>query len=172
MHIISFLPCAFIFIALISCNKDPMNDLKDDIKGELAKVEGDFAIAFKDLSTGETLLMNERENFHAASTMKTPVLIEVYKQVSEGKFSLSDSITLKNEFKSIVDGSPYSLDVKEDSEITLYTLLGQKRTLESLVYDMIIVSSNLATNLIIELVDAKKVTETRWEQTISKYCAE
>jgi beta-lactamase class A len=160
MRIRSLLVYTFVFIVLISCNKDPMKDLQENIKDELAKVEGDFAVAFKDLATGETLLIKEHESFHAASTMKTPVLIEVYKQASEGKFSLNDSITLKNEFKSIVDGSAYSLDVKVDSETTLYTLLGQKRTLGSLVYDMIIVSSNLATNLVIELVDAKKVTET------------
>jgi hypothetical protein len=42
--------------------------------------------------------------------MKTPVLVEVYKQAAEGKFSLSDSLIIKNEFKSIVDGSPFSLD--------------------------------------------------------------
>ena len=92
--------------------------------------------------------------------MKTPVMIEVFKQANEGKFSLSDSILIKNEFKSIVDGTTYSLDSAEDSEKRLYTLTSAKRTLDSLVYDMIIVSSNLATNIIIELVDAGKVTQS------------
>ena len=134
--------------------------LKEKVRETLAGQEGVFAVAFKELTTGETLLLNEHESFHAASTMKTPVLIEVYKQVAEGKLSLIDSITVKNEFKSIVDGSPFSLDIGDDSEEQLYDQIGKKRTLYDLVYDMIIVSSNLATNLVIELVGAQQVTQT------------
>jgi beta-lactamase class A len=92
--------------------------------------------------------------------MKTPVMIEVFKQAAAGKFALSDSILIKNDFRSIVDGSPYSLNAKDDSDQTLYEQVGTKRLLSELVYDMIIVSSNLATNIIIELVDAKEVTQT------------
>jgi beta-lactamase class A len=134
--------------------------LTEAIKDSLAKQEGSFAVAFKDLSTGSQLFINEHEAFHAASTMKTPVLVEVYKQAAEGRFSLSDSVLVKNEFRSIVDSSTYSLNPEDDSEKDLYTLIGTKRTLYQLVYDMIIMSSNLATNLVIELVDAKKVTQT------------
>ncbi|MBX2940718.1 MAG: serine hydrolase [Cyclobacteriaceae bacterium] len=144
-----------------SCSPKPTVDkLKDDIINTLTNVKGEFAVAFKDLSTGETLFINEKEVFHAASTMKTPVMIEVYKQAAEGKFSLNDSIEVKNEFKSIVDSTLYSLDVKDDSQTELYNLLGTKKLLKDLVYDMIITSSNLATNIVIELVDAKKVTAT------------
>jgi len=147
---------------LFSC-QSASDRLKEQIEKELAQQPGTFAVAFKDLSTGQQILIHERENFHAASTMKTPVMIEVFKQVAAGKLSLQDSILVKNDFKSIVDGSTYSLDPAEDSELALYTQTGKKRTLFSLVYDMIIVSSNLATNIVIELVDAKKVTETMRE---------
>ena len=146
-------------IALFSCIQKS-NTIEEEVKNELEKQPGTYAIAFKDLSTGETLLINEKESFHAASTMKTPVMIEVYEQAAEGKFSLTDSILIKNDFKSIVDGTSFSLDSAEDSEKVLYTLTSSKRTLDELVYDMIIVSSNLATNIIIELVDAKKVTQS------------
>ncbi|MBX2961712.1 MAG: serine hydrolase [Cyclobacteriaceae bacterium] len=146
---------------LFGCSKSsPLESLKHEIKKEFSKNEGTFAVAFKDLQTGDTLLINARENFHAASTMKTPVMIEVYNQVAEGLLSLTDSIEVKNEFHSIVDGSIYKLDLGDDSEQGLYTVVGTKRTLADLVYDMIIVSSNLATNLVIELVDAKRVTQT------------
>ena len=144
---------------LFSC-RERKTGIEEEIKKELAKQPGTYGLAFKDLSTGEELLINEHEVFHAASTMKTPVMIEVFKQANEGRFSLSDSISIKNTFKSIVDGSEFSLDSAEDSEKKLYALTSTKRTLDSLVYDMIIVSSNLATNLIIELVDAKKVTQS------------
>jgi beta-lactamase class A len=105
-------------------------------------------------------LLNEHESFHAASTMKTPVMVEVFKQAADGKFSLTDSIVVKNEFKSIVDGSVYRLSPEDDSEQDLYQQIGKQKTLSSLVYDMIIVSSNLATNIVIEKVGAKNVTKT------------
>jgi beta-lactamase class A len=137
-----------------------MQQLKQQIIEELAKQKGTFAVAFKDLATGNELLINEHDTFHAASTMKTPVMIEVFKQAAEGKFSLSDSVVIKNEFKSIVDSSTYNLDSADDSEFDLYKHIGEKLTIYNLVYDMIIASSNLATNMIIELVNAKNVTQT------------
>lgn len=137
-----------------------MQSIQAKINDQLAKQKGIYAVAFKDLQTGQELFINEHVVFHAASTMKTPVLVEVYKQAATGKFSLSDSVVLKNEFKSIVDGSVYKLDSTDDSETELYKHLGEKRTIGFLVYQMIIVSSNFATNLIIELVGAKNVTQT------------
>lgn len=157
----------FIIILLIpvllGCKPAALETLKLEIEKELSKNEGTFAVAFKDLQTGDTLFINARETFHAASTMKTPVMIEVYKQAHEGVWSLTDSVDIKNEFKSIVDGSLYSLDSTDDSERNLYKQVGKKRTVADLTYDMIIVSSNLATNLVIEYVDAKKVTQTMRE---------
>ena len=152
------------FLFFFSCTqKTTLQDLEADIKTTFAEEEGTFALAFKDLNTGETILINERDSFHAASTMKTPVLIELYKQAEAGKFSLSDSIVVKNEFTSIVDSSTFSLSIDDDSESELYQMVGSKQTIAQLAYDMIIASSNLATNVVIELVDAKKVTQTMRE---------
>ena len=134
--------------------------LRRNIEKELAGVSGTYAVAFKDLATGEELLIREREVFHAASTMKTPVMIEVFKQANEGRISLNDSITVKNDFKSIADGSHYSLSPADDSDHDLYAQVGNKKTVYSLLYDMIVVTSNLATNIIIELVDARQVMKT------------
>jgi beta-lactamase class A len=149
-----------LIISSCTGSRVAMRTLKSDIDKELSVQKGIFAVAFKDLSTGRGIKINDHVVFHAASTMKTPVLIGVYKQAAEGKFSLTDSIVLKNEFKSIVDSSSYSLDSTDDSEQELYKHIGEKRTISTLVYEMIIVSSNLATNLIIELVNAKNVTNT------------
>jgi beta-lactamase class A len=137
-----------------------LKKLQDQVSSKLAEQPGDFAVAFKDLTTGETLLINEQTYFHAASTMKTPVMIEVYKQAAAGTFSLNDSFVLRNEFKSIVDSSTFSLNANDDSEKELYNHLGEKRSLYNLVYDMIIMSSNLATNMVIELVNARNVTQS------------
>lgn len=157
----SILAGCFALVFCSACQSKPkLSDLEHQVQQAFADGAGTFAMAFKDLSTGEELLINAKEPFHAASTMKTPVLIELYKQAAEGKFALSDSITVKNEFYSIVDSSLYSLSVDDDSESELYGAVGSKRTIADLAYDMIIVSSNLATNQMIDLVDAKKVTQT------------
>lgn len=137
--------------------------LKKQINAELAKQKGTFAVAFKNLQTGEEILINEKINFHAASTMKTPVLIEAYKQAAAGKFKITDPILLKNEFKSIVDGSLFSLNAGDDSDSVLYTKLGTKLPIYDLLYLMIIKSSNLATNIIIDLVGAQNANQTMRE---------
>jgi beta-lactamase class A len=152
--------CCSLFLLCACSNRMTLHKLKDNISSRLAEQPGDFAVAFKDLTTGETILINEQTYFHAASTMKTPVMIEVYKQAAAGAFSLNDSLVLKNEFKSIVDSSLFSLNPKDDSEQELYRHVGEKRSLYNLVYDMIIKSSNLATNMVIELVNARHVTQS------------
>jgi beta-lactamase class A len=149
-----------VFISSCSTTKKALYTLQSDIEREISGKKGTFAVAFKDLKTGKEIKINDETVYHAASTMKTPVLIEVYKQAAEGKFSLSDSIELKNEFKSIVDGSSYSLDSSDDSEFDLYKHIGEKRSIDNLIYQMIIVSSNFATNLVIQKVGAQNVTST------------
>ena len=156
----AILAIAILSIASCITSKKTLRTLQSDIEKELSGKKGTFAVAFKDLKTGREIKINDRETFHAASTMKTPVMIEVYEQAAQGKFSLNDSIELKNEFKSIVDGSPYNLDSADDSEYDLYKHIGEKRTINALLYQMIIVSSNFATNLIIQKVGAQNVTQS------------
>jgi len=96
--------------------------------------------------------------YHAASTMKVPVLIELFRQGSLGRFALEDQIILKNEFRSIVDGSLYSIE--DDSDDAIYEHLGEPMKLSQLAYHMITVSSNLATNLLIDFLSADSVQAT------------
>ncbi|HNP94915.1 MAG TPA: serine hydrolase, partial [Cyclobacteriaceae bacterium] len=85
--IYSLLPVISLVVFTSCQSKTKLELLKESVNNELSKVEGTFGIAFKNLENGEQLLINEKETFHAASTMKTPVLIEVYKQAAEGKFA-------------------------------------------------------------------------------------
>ena len=134
--------------------------VRRDIESIVKPVQGTFAVAFESLDGKGQLLLNEKVMFHAASTMKTPVMIEVYRQSKEERFSLDDSLVVKNEFKSIVDGSLYQLDLKDDSDDSMYKKLGAKSSIRELLRQMITVSSNLATNLLMDLVEAGKVTAT------------
>jgi CubicO group peptidase (beta-lactamase class C family) len=122
-----------------------------------------FALAFEDLSTGQQFFIDEHESFHAASTMKTPVLIETFRQVAARRFSLGDSILIHTDFVSIADSSRYQLDSADDSEKDLYAMAGRKLPLKELLYKMITESSNLSTNLVIELVGAARVQATMRE---------
>ena len=161
LTVVTMALCVFAICSSTTAqSKLTLDQLTQKINNELARQTGAFAVAFRDLTTGKEILIRERETFHAASTMKTPVMIEVYKQVAQHKMALSDSVPIKTEFKSIVDGSPYSLRAIDDSDTSIYKAIGTKRTLASLVYDMIILSSNLATNLVIERVGAQHVTQT------------
>lgn len=104
------------------------------------------------------MLINARESFHAASTMKTPVMIELFRESEQGVLDLDDSVLVKNEFRSIVDGSRYALSMGDDSDDAVYRLLGHRVPLRQLIRHMITTSSNLATNILIEIADAQRVT--------------
>jgi beta-lactamase class A len=126
----------------------------------IAGQPGVYALAYKDLQTGDTIYRREKENFHAASTMKTPVMIELFRQAAAHKFSLDDSVVIVNKFHSIVDGSEFAMDLSSDSDDHLYARIGSKATIRTLLTAMITVSSNLATNILIEKVGAATVLAT------------
>jgi beta-lactamase class A len=127
------------------------------ISARLAKSGADVAVYFRTLDGRAQWSVRSDDLFHAASTMKIPVMIELFHQVQEGKVKLTDTLLVKNEFHSIVDGSPYVLNASDDSEGELYKAEGQKRTLRELCELMITVSSNLATNLLIEKLDVENI---------------
>lgn len=144
-----------------STHAQPIERLEQDIRTVLDSVTGDFAVAVRNVDdTSDALLMNEHQMFHAASTMKTPVMIELYRQAREGRFELDDSIRVKNEFRSIVDGSRYSLTPEDDSYQELYNHIGEKRSIRTLMREMITASSNLATNILVEKIGAENTTQT------------
>lgn len=120
------------------------------IETTIGKSGAEVAVAFQSLDGRSSWLLRADEPFHAASTMKVPVLIELYKQAHEGRLRLEDTLAVRNEFHSLVDGSLYALDPGDDSEADLYRAVGSTRTLAELSDLMITVSSNLATNLLIE----------------------
>ena len=151
----------FCFLCFYQENLSKEEVLKNTVQSQVDSIDGTVAVAFYNLSDPkDSLFINVDEEFHAASTMKVPVMIELFKQANQGNIYLDDSILLKNEFKSIVDGSLYSMDIADDSDDVVYQQVGTRVALKDLMHSMIAVSSNLATNILIELVDAKKVTAT------------
>src|SRR6266403_5512202 len=118
------------------------------------------AVLFCRLDGSHEYFFNPDDSFHAASTMKIPVMIELFHQVKEGKLRFDDPLVIHNEFHSIADGSVFKLDSAVDSETDLYKAEGQTRTLRQLCELMITVSSNLATNLMIEKLGVENIRAT------------
>ena len=98
--------------------------------------------------------------FHAASTMKVPVMIELFRQAKAGRLRLDDPLPIVNDFHSIVDGSVYHLRVGDDSDAEVYKAVGKTMTLRELCEAMITVSSNLAANLLIERLGVENIRAT------------
>ena len=154
---------ALLIFVVIGCSSQPrsLSSLQSNIRQQFTAAEGTFAMAFVNLAdTSQKILINEREMFHAASTMKTPVMIEIFKQAKNGKFNLNDSLLIKNTFYSIVDSTMYRLNIEDDSYPKLYKQIGTRKSILDLMKAMITHSSNLATNILIEWVGADNITAT------------
>lgn len=128
----------------------------------LAALHGtEIAVYYRSLADGgDSLLVRPDLRMHAASTMKVPVLLQLYLDRDAGRLALDDSVPVDVTFRSIVDGSPYRLDAGSDSDSALYERVGDRMTYRELAHRMITRSSNLATNLLIADLDAARVTAT------------
>src|SRR5690349_12672209 len=154
MFVVLVLPHSRAFPANSRESKDLDKSIEALVRASGAET---VAVSYYDLATGAELLIQPDATFHAASTMKVPVMMEIFREVAAGKLSLNQRIAIKNDFASIVDGSHYSLTPDSDSEVSLYTRIGQTETIRELVRLMITVSSNLAANLLIERVTPERV---------------
>lgn len=140
-----------------------INDsLRARVERRIASVTGaTVGVAFRDLAVrGDSLFIGADERFHAASTMKVPVMIELFRRVDANALRLDQGVLLVNQFASIVDKSSYTLDRGEDSDSLVYSWIGSRVPIRELLNRMIVRSSNLATNALIELVGARQANET------------
>lgn len=141
--------------------QDPGVSLRERVAARIAQVPGaTVGVVLVDLEGGAGLSVNPDSVFHAASTMKVPVMIEYFRAVDAGRIAKDQDLLLGTEFRSIVDGSPYSLNAGVDSDSSVFRRVGQRVPLRWLVERMIVRSSNLATNTLIEVLDAKRVDAT------------
>ena len=120
----------------------------------------EVAVVMKTVDGRDEIRIDADKVFHAASTMKIPIMIELFRQAEAGTLSLDEPLPVRNEFHSIVDGSVYQLSVDDDSDADVYKAVGKTMTLRQLCEVMITVSSNFAANLLIERVGAANVRTT------------
>ncbi|MBK9087639.1 MAG: serine hydrolase [Holophagales bacterium] len=122
-----------------------------------AEGKATFGIVVKDLQTGVTVKRNATTTMHAASTMKTAVLLEALRRVDEGTLSLSTETPVVDCFTSIVDGSPFRVELEAGSDDRIAPYLGKHARLDFVARQMIVGSSNVATNLMLGLCPPKDV---------------
>jgi len=112
----------------------------------------DLGISFYDAETTVQWSYNADAWFHAASTMKLAVLLGVFRQVDRGELALDAQVHVRNRFTSIVNQEPFMLDLARDADPDVYGHLGKTLTVRELAYWMITKSSNLATNLLVDVI--------------------
>lgn len=150
-----------LFVTALLLATPPRDSLVEQIQARIAQDSGAYVgVAYMDLGSSDTLFINADTSFHAASTMKVPVMIELFRRANTGSFRMDQGLLMVNQFASLVDGSPYALDQGSDSDSTLYHRIGERVRVDTLLRLMITRSSNFATNTLITLVGADAVTRT------------
>src|SRR5215471_603904 len=149
-----------LFLVLSLLQASPAPALEARVQKLIADSGAEVAVAMRTVDGRKTLLIDPDKKFHAASTMKVPVMIELFRQAAARTLNLDDPLPIKNEFHSIVDGSVYQLNVGDDSDKDVYEQIDKTMTLRELCEAMITVSSNFAANLLIERVGVENVKKT------------
>src|SRR2546426_1739216 len=116
-----------------------------------------LGISFYDAQTTIQWSFNADHYFHAASTMKLAVLLAVFRQIERGELTLDSPVHVRNRFTSIVNQEPFMLDLGRDADPDVYGHLGRTLTIRELAYWMITKSSNLATNLLVDVVGIRTI---------------
>jgi len=151
---------SFTALFLAQNPRPDISQLEDQLRRIIAPSGAEVAVAYRSLDGKSELFLDADKPFHAASTMKVPVMIELFRQAQTGTLSLDEPLPIRNQFRSIVDGSPYSLSEGDDSDSEVYAAVGKSLTLAKLCELMITVSSNFAANLLIERLGVDNIRRT------------
>lgn len=152
---------ALLAASVATARAQAVDDLAARVGQRVALVPGArVGVVYLPLGGGDGLRLNADSSFHAASTMKVPVMVELLRQSERGGIRMDQPVLLVNSFASIADGSPFSVSPADDSDSTLYARVGERVPLRELMERMIVRSSNLATNAVIALADPARVTAT------------
>jgi beta-lactamase class A len=132
-------------------------DASGALNEELERLAGErkpraIAVAVHDVQSGLRFSLQGDRWFHAASTIKVAVLVAVFRAADEGRLRLDDSLHVRNRFISVADGSPFHLSRDSDAMPELYKRIGRVAKIFELAEGMIVASSNLATNLLLDYI--------------------
>ena len=127
--------------------------------GRQAQVSA-LSLAVYDYATDLHFSVGASRVFHAASTIKLAILFALFRASETGRLRLTDRLHVRNRFRSQADGTPFFLHADRDGDPELYQSIGRTSSLSSLAETMIVRSSNLATNLLLDHLGVPYVSET------------
>jgi len=133
--------------------------------GRIEKIEKEagakaIAVALHDNETGFELHYNADRWFHAASTIKVPILLGVFAAIDRGELLPHSRVHIRNRFLSVVENIPFRVESVRDANSAVHNAIGKMMRVDELAYHMITTSSNLATNLLLGVIGPESVTET------------
>jgi beta-lactamase class A len=111
-----------------------------------------MAVSIADLETGDEFRYHADRWFHAASTIKVAILVGVFGAIHRGDLLPQSRVHVRNRFLSAYDGSPYQVRLDRDANPDVHREVGRTLRVMELCDAMITTSSNLATNLLLDLV--------------------
>jgi beta-lactamase class A len=122
--------------------------LESKIRDYIKTQKGNIAVFVKDLSTNEEIKINENLVFPSASTIKISIMSELFSKINDGVFDFNDTVEINENMRTGGDG------ILKDLEP------GHKFTLKELTTLMIILSDNMATNILIDLLGMDNINST------------
>jgi beta-lactamase class A len=119
-----------------------------------------LAVAYYDYDSRTGWTYNGDAWFHAASTIKLPILLGVFDAIDRGVLSKDSRVHVRNRFIGAADGLPFRVEADRDADAEVYRALGRTLRIRELVRPMITTSSNLATNLLLDVVGLEEIQKT------------
>lgn len=116
-----------------------------------------LAVAVYDTETGSSFRREADRWFHAASTIKVAILLGVYAAIHRGWLLPHSRLHVRNRFTSAVDGRLFHVSAERDANSEVQAAVGKMLRISDLALHMIATSSNLATNLLLDLVGLETV---------------
>lgn len=118
------------------------------------------AVAYHDYRTHTEWSFHGERWFHAASTIKIPVLLGVFARIHDGELELRSRVHVRNRFVGVANGQSFRVNRSRDADAIVHQAIGKTLSVGELARQMIVTSSNLATNLLVELVGIDSIRAT------------
>ena len=119
-----------------------------------------ISVALHDAESGFELHYNADRWYHAASTIKVPILLGVFAAIDRGDLLPHSRVHVRNRFLSVVEGVPFRVESGRDANSAVHNASGKMMRVDELAYHMITTSSNLATNLLLGVIGPDSVNRT------------
>ena len=143
------------------------------LREQIEKIEREsgakaIAVAMRDAETGLELHSNGDRWFHAASTIKVPILLGVFAAIDRGELLPHSRVHVRNRFLSVVENIPFRVESGRDANSAVHNAIGKMMRVDELAYHMITTSSNLATNLLLGVIGPDAVNQTLKDLHVDK----